>query len=157
MVSRAGFDEGADLLDALPGAALTLEDGVRQAGGDGFVISAKFEMNDAGDALSLSVYTARGGRDTMPEQNQLAELAGDPTGSAWAPGAEVFGDTEHIARASEQLTLMALTSATLDSVIRAASADGVVYRVEPAIADGRAVFDVLVVTTAGGAEELTLR
>jgi hypothetical protein len=156
VLSRGAISEADDLMYALPDTGLSLEDGIAQAADDGFPISGKFEMADDGSGLSLSVYTARAGRDTIPEENELAELAGDPTGSAWAPGAEVFEDYEHISRASQHLTLMAIAGVTLDQVIRAASDEGTVYRVEPAVVDGRAAFEVLVATPDGDAVELEL-
>jgi hypothetical protein len=154
ILSRADEPESAELLDALPSTRRSLEDGLAQAESDGFTISGKFEMSEDGaGGLSLSVYTARAGRDEIPEHNELVELAGDPTGAAWAPGAHVFEDYEHIARASQHLTLMAISPVTLDQVIRAASSEGTVYRVEPIVTDGRAAFEVLL-ATYDGAERL---
>jgi hypothetical protein len=156
VLSRAPISEASDLMYNLPSANLTLQQGIDQAATDGFPISAKFEMSDDGSSLSLSVYTARGGVDTIPEANELAELAGDPTGVSWQPGAEVFSDYEHIARASEHLTLMSIAGVTLDQVFRAAAAEGDVYRVEPTVIDGRPAFEVLIATDDGDAEQLEL-
>ncbi len=157
LLSASDIDESGDLLTMLPAARMSLAAGFDQAASDGFVISGKFELSEEGAGpISLSVYTARAGKETLPEENELVELAGDPTGSAWAPGAEVFEDFEHIARASQQLTLMQTTSATLASVARAAASLGTVYRVEPAVVQGRAVFRLLVAEEGGGASEVHL-
>ncbi len=157
LLSAADVDESGDLLTMLPSSRMSLAAGFDQAASDGFVISGKFELSDEGAGpISLSVYTARAGKETMPEENELVELAGDPTGSSWAPGAEVFEDFEHIARASQQLTLMQTTSATLASVARAAGELGTVYRVEPAVVQGRAVFRLLVADDSGSASEVHL-
>jgi hypothetical protein len=156
VVSRGAISETDDLMYALPSTRLSLENGIAQAVGDGFPISGKFEMADDGSGISLSVYTARAGREAIPEENQLVELAGSPTGAAWTPSAQVFDDYEHIARASQHLTLMALSGVTLDQVIRAAATEGTVYRVEPAVVGGRAAFEVLVATDGGDATKLEL-
>ena len=155
IVSTSDAEESADLIAMLPSARTALAEGFQQAASDGYVISGKFELSDEGAGpISLSVYTARAGKETIPEENELVELAGDPTGSSWAPGAEVFEDFEHIARASQQLTLMQTTSATLASVARAAGELGTVYRVEPAVVQGRAVFRLLVAGDGGSASEV---
>lgn len=155
--SAADIDESSDLLTMLPAARMSLAAGFDQAASDGFVISGKFELSDEGAGpISLSVYTARAGKETIPEENELVELAGDPTGASWTPGAEVFEDFEHIARASQQLTLMQTTPATLASVARAAGSLGTVYRVEPAVVQGRAVFRLLVAEEGGGASQVQL-
>src|SRR3989454_4603827 len=104
------------LLEALGKTKLTLLDGVRQAAkGSAVPISAKFELEDG--KLSLSVYTAEKGLSVMPEKNVLQELSGSPEGDKWAPSVEVFKDVLHVARSSEQLTLMALGKASLADII----------------------------------------
>ena len=155
VLSASDIDESGDLLSMLPASRMSLAAGFDQAASDGFVISGKFELSDEGAGpISLSVYTARAGKETIAEENELVELAGDPTGASWTPGAEVFEDFEHIARASQQLTLMQTTSATLASVTRAAGSLGTVYRVEPAVLQGRAIFRLLVADDGGGASEV---
>jgi len=157
LLSASDVDESGDLLSMLPASRMSLAAGFDQAASDGFVISGKFELADEGAGpISLSVYTARAGKETIPEENELVELAGDPTGASWAPGAEVFEDFEHIARSSQQLTLMQTTAATLASVARAAGSLGTVYRVEPAVVQGRAIFRLLVAEDGGGASEVHL-
>jgi hypothetical protein len=156
LLSASDIDESADLLSMLPAARMSLDVGFDDAASDGFVISGKFELSDEGAGpISLSVYTARAGKETIPEENELVELAGDPTGSTWTPGAEVFEDFEHIARSSQQLTLMQTTRVSLASVARAAASLGTVYRVEPAVRQGRPVFRLLV-ADEGGASEVFL-
>src|SRR5438132_10294493 len=104
------------LLAALPQSKLTLLDGVRQATKDGAVpISAKFELEDG--KLSLSVYTAEKGLSVIPEKNVLDELSGSPEQEKWQPKVEVFKDVPHVARSSEQLTLMALGRKSLVDTI----------------------------------------
>lgn len=153
VLSASDIDESADLLAMLPAARMSLDVGFDDAASDGFVISGKFELSEEGAGpISLSVYTARAGKQTIPEENELVELAGDPTGSSWTPGAEVFEDFEHIARASQQLTLMQTTSVSLASVARAAASLGTVYRVEPAVDQGRPIFRLLVATDGAASE-----
>ena len=97
-----------DLLKQLPKSKLSLLDGIKQlTKGDEVAISGKFELENG--KLSLSVYTVEKGLGADPEHNVLKEFAGDPTGAAWKPEAEVFKDAEHISRASMQLTLMSMT------------------------------------------------
>jgi hypothetical protein len=157
VLSATDADESADLIAMLPSARVSLASGFQQAASDGYVISGKFELSDEGTGpISLSVYTARGGKDVIPEENELAELAGDPTGSTWSPEAEVFEDMEHVARASQHLTLMQITSATLDSVARAAGELGTVYAVYPAVYAGQPVFDVRVAGDDGTVSQVRL-
>src|SRR5262245_43873678 len=95
------------LLEALGKSKHSLLDGLRQAeSANGVPISAKFEMEDG--KLSLSVYTAGKGLNVPAEQNVLQELSGSPETEQWTPNVEVFKDVPHVARSSEQLTLMAL-------------------------------------------------
>lgn len=133
------------LLAKLRESKISLAEGIRQAqAAEGVAISAKFEMD--GDALSLSIYTAKLGLSQDPEANVLEELAGDPTAAAWTPGIEVFDDKEHIARSAGQLTLMQLSEVTLEDAIASASAqvDGIVYSITPKVVNGRAVAEVLI-------------
>ncbi len=135
------------LLSKLKDSKLSLADGIRQAGQEeGYVISAKFEME--GDDLSLSVYTAKEGRGTDAEHSTLMELSGDPTKDSWTPKKEVFTDKEHIARASMHLTLMQLGDLKLVDVIKIAQArqPGFVYSANPSVRYGRPAVDVLVAT-----------
>ena len=121
----------------------SLSEGIRQSSKSETPISAKFEFDDQG-RLSLSVYTAAKGTSVDAEANVLKEWAGTPESGQWRPVAETFKDSEHVARASEQLTLMALTSKTLVDI--AAKADkeqlGSTYSITPVLRGKKAYFEV---------------
>jgi len=144
----ASADDSKDtkaLLDALGKSKHTLIDGVRQTAKGGAVpISAKFELEDG--KLSLSVYTAEKGLSVPAEKNVLQELSGSPEGDKWTPNVEVFKDVPHVARSSEQLTLMALGKASLTNIIARVqkTQSGTVFSVTPVIRNHRAVAEVLV-------------
>jgi hypothetical protein len=145
-IGRAHDDQEAKaLLEALPKANVTLAAGIKQAAKSPAVaISAKFEMDEKGE-LSLSVYTAAKGLDADAEDNNLQELSGGPEGEGWNPEVEAFKDVEHVARASEQLTLMRLTRLSLlDVAMKAAKRGGTVFSVAPTVHRGKAVFVALV-------------
>src|SRR5947207_2391122 len=132
------------LIEALGKSKHTLADGMRQAAKGGAVpISAKFEMEDG--KLSLSVYTAEKGLSVEPEKNVLQELSGSPE-DKWEPKVEVFKDVPHVARSSEQLTLMALGRASLAQIIERAekSQSGMVFSVTPVIRNHKPAAEVLV-------------
>ncbi len=153
----ADYKESGVLLGKLPASRHSLADGARQAEQtDGVAISAKFEME--GDELSLSVYTARQGRGKDAEHNTLEELSGDPTKDVWTSKTEVFGDKEHIARASMHLTLMQLSKLSLVDVIKKVEAGhpGTVYSAIPAVRNGKPVVDVLLATPEGKSVHLTV-
>ena len=133
------------LLKELGKSKVTLLDGVRQAAKDGAApISAKFELEDG--KLSLSVYTAGKGVAVPPEKNVLQELSGSPESGTWSPNVEVFKDVPHVARSSEQLTLMALGKGSLADLIDrvAKSQTGTVFSVTPVVRNHKAVAEVLV-------------
>jgi hypothetical protein len=133
------------LLEALGKTKHTLIDGVRQAAKGGAVaISAKFEIEDG--KLSLSVYTAEKGLSVPPEQNLLQELSGSPEQDKWQPTVEVFKDVPHVARSSQQLTLMALGKSSLANIIARArkTQSGTVFSVTPITRNHKAVAEVLV-------------
>ena len=144
----ASADDSKDtkaLLEALGKSKHTLIDGVRQTAKGGAVpISAKFELEDG--KLSLSVYTAEKGLSVPAEKNVLQELSGSPEGDKWTPNVEVFKDVPHVARSSEQLTLMALGKASLTTIIARVqkTQSGTVFSVTPVISNHRAVAEVLV-------------
>jgi len=144
-VAGGGHEGDAAVVRALSGAKHSLLDGVRAAAkAPAVAISAKFE--DEGKGLSLSVYTAGRGLDVDAESNVLQEFAGDPTGSEWKPSSETFEDATHVARASEQLTLMRTTKLTLADAIAMANAqlrpfqDPKVFSIAPAVREGKGVF-----------------
>jgi hypothetical protein len=143
----AGRDAGGDaaVVRALPSAKHSMLEVVRRAAeAPAVAISAKFE--DEGKGLVLSVYTAERGLEVDAEANTLRELIGDATAQEWRPSSETFEDALHVARASEQLTLMRTTKLTLaDAIVKAGSLHGAtVLSIAPAIRDGRGVFLVRV-------------
>ncbi len=133
------------LVEALGKSKVSLLNGVRQAAKGGAApISAKFELEDG--KLSLSVYTAEKGLAVEPEQNVLQELSASPEQDKWEPKVEVFKDVPHVARSSEQLTLMALGKSSLANTIARAqkTQSGTVFSVTPVIRNHKAVAEVLV-------------
>ncbi len=139
-------EETAALLKVLSSSKISLADGVRQVSKGGEVaISAKFELDD-NKKLSLSVYTAEKGLGEDPEHNVLKEFSGSPEQAPWSPEAEVFKDLEHVSRASEHLTLMALTKHSLADLIAMAQKQhkGMVFSAIPEVQNHRPVLIVLV-------------
>jgi hypothetical protein len=134
------------LLDALSKSKHTLADGIQQAAAKSpeAAISAKFELEDG--KLSLSVYTVEKGLGVPAERNVLKELAGSPLEAKWSPNAEVFKDVPHVSRASEQLTLMALSHHSLLDVIKKAGKDqpGTLFSITPVVHNRKPIFVVLV-------------
>jgi len=124
-------------------AKASLSDGIRQSSKSETPISAKFEFDDKGK-LSLSVYTAARGTNVEAEGNVLKEWAGTPGEGQWTPVAETFKDVEHVARASEQLTLMALTSKTLVEIAARADKEqlGSTYSITPMLKGKKAYFEI---------------
>lgn len=141
--SRSETNNDLALCQEITKAKASLSDGIRQSAKSEVPISAKFEFDDHGK-LSLSVYTAAKGIGVDAEGNELKEWAGSPEGGQWRATAETFKDAEHVARASEQLTLMALTSRTLGEI--AAKADkeqlGSPYAITPVVREKKAFFEV---------------
>lgn len=157
-LARPGDEDEADytaLLKELPKAKHTLAEGIREAAtkAPAVAISAKFELGDD-RKLSLSVYTAGKGLDGDAEDNTLQEVAGSPEGEKWTTETEVFKDVEHVARSSQQLTLMALAPSSLLDVIAKAEKDhpGTVLSVKPELEGRKARFEV-VIASGGKAEE----
>jgi len=133
------------LLETLGKSKHTLLEGLREAAKGGAVpISAKFELEEG--KLSLSVYTAGKGLSVEPEKNVLQELSGSPESEKWTPNVEVFKDVEHVARSSEQLTLMGLGKASLADIVARVQKkqSGTVFSVTPIIRNHRPVAEVLV-------------
>ena len=136
------------LLKVLPQSKHTLADGIRQATNAPEVpISAKFELDHNGK-LSLSVYTAEKGLTTDAEHNVLKEISGSPEAAAWNPEVEVFKNTEHLKRAAEQQTLMALSKLSLLDVIAKAQKQqrATVFSVTPVVIGHQPRLNVLVAT-----------
>lgn len=142
--AEAGKDQAA-LVKALAQSKITLLDGLRQATKAPEVpISAKFEFDDGGK-LSLSVYTAEKGLAVDAEHNVLKELSGSPEQSKWAPKVEVFKDIPHVARSSEQLALVSLSTSALADIVSRAQKDhpGTVFSIAPAVRNHKPVFVML--------------
>ena len=148
-VRANGHVQGEDytaLLKVLSNSKHSLADGIRQATKSTEVpISAKFELDDNGK-LSLSVYTAENGLNTDAEHNVLKELSGSPEAAAWNPEVEVFKDPEHLKRAAEQQTLMALSQMSLLDVIAKAQKQqrGTLFSLTPVVVGHQPKFNVLV-------------
>jgi hypothetical protein len=81
-------------------------------------------------------------------------LSGSPEGDKWSPEVEVFKDVPHVARASQQLTLMSLTKVSLLDVIKKAEKDhpGTVFSIAPVLHDHKGEFVVLVAAEGKVAE-----
>ncbi|HET6201543.1 MAG TPA: hypothetical protein VFI25_01930 [Planctomycetota bacterium] len=159
-VSVGSRHEEDALLKALPKSKHSLAEGIQQVSkAPEVAISAKFEMEEEDGEkgekdekeeeegeLSLSVYTVEKGVGVDAEHNVLKEFAGSPEAAQWKPEVEVFKDAAHIARASAQLTLMALSPFSLVDIVRKAEKDqpGTVYSVTPVLRDRKPAFEVLV-------------
>jgi len=144
LAEEGGHDQTA-LIKALPQSKHSLMDGLRQATKAPEVpISAKFEFDDAGK-LSLSVYTAEKGISVDPEDNIFKELGGSPAQDQWTPEVEVFKDVPHVARSSQQLTLMSLSRFTLADIVAKAQKEhqGTVFSIAPTVRNHKPVFVVL--------------
>jgi len=141
-------EEGGDvraLVQALGKSKQTLLGGMRQAAHDkAAVISAKFELEDG--KLSLSVYTAEKGLAVPAEENVLQELSGSPEQDKWNPQVEVFKDVPHVARSSEQLTLMSLARKSLPKFVAEIQKahKGTVFSATPMIRNHKPVVVVLI-------------
>jgi hypothetical protein len=154
LASRAETkDDDLALCKEITKTKASLSDAIRHASMTETPISAKFEFDEKGK-LSLSVYAAGKGTGVDAEGNVLKEWAGTPEGGQWTPAAEVFKDVAHVARASEQLTLMALTNKTL--VEFAAKADrenlGSTYSITPVLKGKKPYFDVWLLNKGKTAE-----
>src|SRR5262250_899046 len=146
--------ESADeaLLKALPGAKITLLQGIAQvAKGPEVPTEAKYEMDKG--KLALTVYTSAKGFDTPAEDNSFNEYGGDATGGAWTPDKEVFTDLKHIARSAQYHTLLSMTKMTIPAIIQKASAQGTVFSVKEKVRNGKPVFEVI--TAQGGSAKTT--
>jgi hypothetical protein len=136
-------------LSALATSKISMAQGLEQMEAKyGPAIEAKFEINDDGN-LDLSIYPVGKGIKTDPENNEFQELAGSPTGEAFAPSLTVFkaDDFEHITRSTRDLTLVQTAGLTLRQAVaaaQAASPGGFVYWAIPTIRDTRAGYGVYV-------------
>jgi hypothetical protein len=140
------------LLKALPGAKITLLQGISQVAKGGEVpTEAKYEMDKG--KLALTVYTSTKGFDTAAEDNSFNEYGGDATGAGWKPDKEVFADLKHIARSAQYHTLLSMTKMTIPAIIQKAAPQGTVFSVKEKIRNGKPVFEVM--TAQGNAAKTT--
>jgi hypothetical protein len=147
LATQAAESGDEELIKALPGAKVTLLQGVAQvAKGTEVPTEAKYEMDKG--KLVLTVYTSTKGFDTAAEDNSFNEYGGDATAVAWTPDKEVFADLKHIARSAQYHTLLSMTKVTIPAIIQKASAQGTVFSVKEKIRSGKPVFEVM--TTQGG-------
>ena len=145
-------DDQAALLKALPGAKISLQQGITQvAKGNEVATEAKYEMDKG--KLALTVYTSSKGFDTPAEDNAFNEYGGDATAAAWKPEKEVFADLKHIARSAQYHTLLSMTKMTIPAIIQKASPLGTVFSVKEKIRNGKPVFEVM--TAQGGTATTT--
>jgi hypothetical protein len=152
VLAASAEDDQATLLKALPGAKITLAQGIAQvAKGTEVPTEAKYEMDKG--KLALTVYTSSKGFDTAAEDNSFNEYGGEATGAAWKPDKEVFADLKHIARSAQYHTLLSMTKMTIPAIIQKASPLGTVFSVKEKIRNGKPVFEVM--TAQGGAAKTT--
>jgi hypothetical protein len=145
--SRTTGDDAA-LAKSLSKSKHSLAEGVKQVSrAPETALSAKFEFDDAGK-LSLSVYTAEKGLGVDAEHNVLKEYGGSPEQAAWKPEIEIFKDVPHVARASQQQTLMALSKLSLLDAIAMAEKEkgGQVLSITPIVEGHDAYFAVKTVS-----------
>jgi uncharacterized membrane protein YkoI len=149
-------EENTKLLQALPNSKHSLKDGITQSSAKSpeTAISAKFEFEDG--KLSLSVYTAEKGLEVDADDNVLKELAGNPEEAKWTPEVEVFKDVPHVARASQQLTLVSLTKISLLDILAKAEKDvpGTVFSITPVVENRKPCFEVLIASKDKKVHEL---
>lgn len=90
-------------------------------------------------SLADGISQAAKGLKVDAEHNVLQELSGSPEGAVWKPETEVFKDVEHVSRASQQLTLMALSPFSLKEILAKAQNDhpGIPFSITPRLAGDR--------------------
>ena len=138
-------DVDQQLHQALAGTKHTLAEGIAQAAGaPAGALSANFEIKDG--MLSLSVSTAEKGLATPAEKNVLKELGGSPLAEKWTPEVQLFMDVAHVSRASEQLTLLALSQTSLLDIATNAQRDqiGTIISITPVLQNRSPLFVVQV-------------
>ena len=155
----AGNHDPAAITPLLKDAKISLLDGIDLAEKvSGPATSAKFEVSDDGK-LALSVYTIPEGLGVEPERATLTELGGDAAQSPFQFTAEVFEDKEHIARASDHMTLLQLSKYSLRQLVERALArkPGTPIDIRnPMVRNHRPVADVVIVDSSGKAHTVTV-
>ena len=79
----------------------------------------------------------------------IQEAAGDPTGTSFTPGLEVFHDFEHLSRSTRDLTIVQLSKLTLRDAIERARYFGFVYWAIPTIRGTQSGYGVYVYDSTG--------
>lgn len=141
-------------LSVLRRATVKMGDALAQAESEhGPVIEAKYELDDQGN-LSLSIYPIGKGLGLDAERNTFFELAGDPTGEAFAPEISEFDvpDAEHLTRSARDLTIVQTAGLSLREAVGSverAVPGGFVYWAIPTIRDTRSGFGIYVLDVDG--------
>jgi len=126
--------EGAELVNALKGAKVSLEKGLSASKPEGKPISGKFEME--GGKLQLSIYTEKGGK--------FSEVLVDPT-SGKILKVEAIESGEDLTAAKAQGEAMAKAKRSLHSAMRKALKAHKGFRavsIFPALKDGHPVAEI---------------
>ncbi len=146
--SDARTPELANAADALA-SKITMADAAKQIEqAIGTLIEAKFEP-DHDNHLSLSLYPLGKSVSVDATNNLFQEVAGDPSGTSFTPGLEVFHDFEHLSRSTRDLTIVQLSKLTLRDAIERARYFGFVYWAIPTMQAGRAGYGVYAVDHEG--------
>ena len=151
-----------ELASALAQAKLPLEHGIAASTREGIPISAKYETEDDGDELQLSVYTMKGGYDVdvetgdvRPAQASFSEVIVDYSTGKISKVIPIQGG-EDLAAARDQGEAMAQAERSLESATARAVAASKGYRAvsaTPALESGHPVVKVLLL---GGGEWKTV-
>ena len=151
-----------ELAAALAQAKLPLERGIAESAREGVPISAKYETEDDGDELQLSVYTMRGGYDVdfetgdvKPTQASFSEVIVDYSTGKISKVIPIEGG-EDLAAATSQRQAMAQAARSLESATAHAVTANRGYRAVsamPALENGHPVAKVLLL---GGGEWKTV-
>jgi len=157
---RDGGD--SDLAGALAQAKLPLEHGIAASAREGVPISAKYETEDDGDELQLSVYTMKGGYDVdvgtgdvRPAQPSFSEVIVDYSTGKISKVIPIQGG-EDLAAATSQRQAMARAERSLEFATAHAVAANQGYpavSATPALESGHPVAKVLLL---GGGEWKTV-
>jgi hypothetical protein len=155
-------DGDSELVGALAQAKLPLEHGIAASAREGVPISAKYETEDDGDDLQLSVYTMKSGYDVdfetgdvKPTQASFSEVIVDYSTGKISKVIPIRGG-EDLNAATSQRQAMAQAARSLESATAHAVAANKGYRAVsamPALENGHPVVKVLLL---GGSEWKTV-
>jgi len=146
--SPARADEGADqsaLLKALPGAKVSLQQGLQAATGHGRPISAKYEIDDG--KLQLSIYTDKAGK--------FSEVVVDYK-SGRVARAQAITAGDDLTAAQAQARALADVKESLKAAVTKAEHDAAGYRAVGAVPEQGDKGKVVKVMLAKGAELKTV-